>query len=124
MFNGCAATLPAADMDRAKAFYKDKLGLEPFQELMDGSARYMVGETMFLVYPSAFAGTNEATAMGFQVDDIDSAVAELSSRGVEFQELEYEDMKTVDGVLTLPDGTRAAWFNDTEANVLGIFQDA
>jgi predicted enzyme related to lactoylglutathione lyase len=124
MFMGSGATLPVSDLARAKAFYRDALGLEPFEEQPDGSARYRVGETMFMLYPSEFAGTNRATAMGLQVEDIDAAAAELRSRGVEFQDLAFGDVRTVDGILTLPSGTRGGWFSDTEGNIIGVFQDA
>ena len=124
MFEGIAATLPAADIGRAKAFYREKLLLEPYQEDPDGSARYRVGETMLLVYQSEFAGTNQATAAGFVVADIEAAVADLKSRGVVFEDLDYGEAKTVDGILTMPTGTKGAWFKDSEANTVGLFQDA
>ncbi len=79
---------------------------------------------MFLVYPSEFAGTSQATALGLQVGDIDAVVAELRSRGVEFQEFDFGEAKTVDGILAMPDGSRGAWFADTEGNIIGVFQDA
>jgi predicted enzyme related to lactoylglutathione lyase len=111
-------------MDRAIDFYRVMLGLEPYQNDPDGSARYRVGDTMLMVYPSEYAGTNKATAAGFEVEDLDSVVAELRSRGIEFQEFDYGEMKTVDGILAMPDGSRGAWFNDTEGNIIGVFQDA
>jgi len=124
VFDAIVATLPAADMTRAKAFYRDKLALEPFQEEADGSARYQVGGTMLLIYPSEFAGTNKATAAGFAVSDIDAVVSDLKGRGMAFEELDYGELKTVDGIMTLPGGTRGAWFKDSEGNTIGIFQDA
>lgn len=124
MFDAIAATLPAADMTRAKAFYREKLAMEPFQEEADRSARYQVGETMFLIYPSEFAGTNKATAAGFSVSDIETVVSDLRGHGVAFDEFDYGEAKTVDGIMTLPGGTRGAWFKDSEGNTIGIFQDA
>ena len=124
MFDAVVATLPVADIARAKAFYREKLALEPFQEEADGSARYQVGATMLLIYPSEFAGTNQATAAGFSVSDIEAVVADLGGRGVVFEELDYGDMKTVGGILEMPNGTRGAWFNDSEGNTIGVFQDA
>lgn len=124
MLDAVAATLPAADMARAKEFYRDKLDLEPFQEDAGGTVRYRLGESMFLIYPSEFAGTNQATAAGFVVPDIAAVVRDLRARGVVFEELDYDGTKTVDGVLTLPTGARAAWFKDSEANTIGLFQDA
>jgi len=124
VFNAIAATLPAADMTRAKAFYREKLAMEPFQEEADGSVRYRVGETMLLVYPSEFAGTNKATAAGLAVADIEAVVSDLRGRGVAFEELDYGEVKTIDGIMTLPGGTRGAWFKDSEGNTIGVFQDA
>lgn len=124
MFDAIAATLPAADIERAKGFYRDKLGLEPFQEEVDRSARYRVGETLFMLYPSEFAGTNQATAAGFAVSDIEAVVAELRGRGIAFEEVEFAGARTVDGILSMPDGTRGAWFKDSEGNVIGLFQEA
>ena len=124
MFKGFGPTLPAADMERAKAFYRDKLGMEPAEEGLDGSATYELGETRMILYPSEFAGTNKATAMGMMVDDIAEAVGTLRDRGLSFMELEYGDFKTVDGIMMMPDGSRGAWFEDSEGNIIGIAQEA
>ena len=124
MFEGIIATLPAADISRAKAFYRDKVGIEPFQVDEGGSARYQVGDTMMMLYPSEFAGTNKATAVGFGVKDIAAALSTLRGRGVEFADFDYGDMKTVDGIMEFPDGSKGAWFTDSEGNVVGVFQDS
>ena len=117
------ATLPAADIDRAKAWYRTHLGLEPTQEMADGSAIYESGGVQFMLYASQFAGTNQATAAGFMVDDFDAAVAELRANGVVFEEYDFGDgMATVDGILTMPDGRRGTWFKDSEGNILGLTQ--
>ncbi len=122
MFTGVAATLPASDMERAKAFYSEVFGFEPTDERPDGSATYDVSGATFLIYPSEFAGTNKATAAGFETEDIDATVAALRAKGVEFQEFEYGDMRTQDGVLDLPDGSRGAWCTDPEGNIIGLVQ--
>jgi predicted enzyme related to lactoylglutathione lyase len=124
MFEGIAATLPAADIERAVSFYRDQLGLEPEERNPDGSARYQVGGTMLVVYPSEFAGTNQATAAAFSVSDIASAVATLRARGLVFQEYDYGEISTVEGVMTMPDGSKGAWFHDSEENVVGLFEFA
>ena len=118
------ASLPASDIERAKAFYRDKLGLEPAEESGDGGAFYDTGGTRFMLYPSGFAGTNQATAAGWQVDDIEAVVAGLKAKGVEFQEYDFDELKTVDGIATLPDGLKGAWFIDSEGNILSVFQTA
>ncbi|HJR82691.1 MAG TPA: VOC family protein, partial [Sphingomicrobium sp.] len=73
------------DIDRAKQFYSDKLGLKPFEEM--GSEFFMLksGDTTVNVYKSEFAGTNKATALTFDVDDIDAEVRELKGKGITFE---------------------------------------
>lgn len=112
------ATLPASDFDRAKAWYRDKLGLEPSEEREDG-AIYTTGDSEFLLYPSTFAGTNQATAAGWTVEDFDAAMAHLRDSGVVFEEYDFPGFKTVDGVADL-DGQKGAWFKDSEGNILAI----
>ncbi len=114
------ASLPAADIDRARAWYSEKLGLEPNETGPGGELRYEAGGVGFGVYPSMFAGTNQATAAFFAVSDFDTAFAELKSRGVVFEDYDFgEDFQTVDGVMESPDG-KAAWFKDSEGNILGM----
>jgi catechol 2,3-dioxygenase-like lactoylglutathione lyase family enzyme len=119
-----APSLPASDIDRARRFYEEKLGFEPVQD-DDGTGNVMYGSsdgTRFTVYPSAFAGTNQATAAAWQVDDLGRVVAELRNRGVAFEEYDLPGLETVDGIATAPDGGRGAWFKDTEGNILGLVQ--
>ncbi len=115
-------TLPATDLDRARNWYSEKLGLEPVNEEEFGGLEYETGGRSFAVYPSEFAGTNKATAAGFRVDDFDAVVEQLRANGVTFEEVDMgEGMKTVDGVLTSPDGARkGAWFKDSEGNILAV----
>lgn len=114
------ASMPAADIDRARAWYSEKLGLEPIDAGPGGELRYDAGGTQFGVYPSAFAGTNQATAALLAVTDFDTAFGELRSRGVVFEDYDFgDDFRTVDGVLETPDG-KAAWFKDSEGNILGM----
>lgn len=118
-----AASLPAADIVRAKAWYRDMLDLKPTEEMSDGGALYDSGQTQFLVYPTQFAGTNQATAAAWRVPDVPGTVSELRGRGVVFEEYDFDEIKTVDGVLTTPDGTQGAWFKDSEGNILGLFSN-
>ena len=76
------ASLPASDIERARAWYRDKLGLEPADSDAQGTLFFMLHDSAFMVYESAFAGTNQATAAGFAVKDFDAAVAELRASGV------------------------------------------
>ena len=116
-------TLPAADMDRAKAWYAEKLGLRPVEEDEFGGAWYETGDTPFLLYTSEFAGTNQATAASYSYKVFDAAIASLRDRGVTFDEFDFGNFKTVDGVLTLPDGRKGAWFKDREGNIRNIISE-
>ena len=114
--------LPASDLERAKRWYSEKLGLEPVSEDEYGGVQYEHGGATFLVYLSDFAGTNKATAAGFRVDDFDAAIAELRSTGVVFEEVDFGEFgSTIDGVISMPNGSdKAAWFKDSEGNILSL----
>jgi catechol 2,3-dioxygenase-like lactoylglutathione lyase family enzyme len=113
-------TLPVEDPARAKAFYADKLGLEPVSEAPAGNF-YEVGDTRFLLFPTQGRPSGAHTQMGFVVDDIEVTVAGLKERGVEFEEYDFPDFdKTTSIAQTGP--VRAAWFKDSEGNLLGVVQ--
>lgn len=115
------AALPASDIERAKAWYSEKLGVEPIEVGPGGELIYDAGGTQFGLYTSAFAGTNQATAAMLAVNDFDGARSELRSRGVVFEDYDFGDeFRTVDGVLEGPDGEKASWFKDSEGNILGL----
>lgn len=111
-------TIPVRDLDAAKAWYAEKLGLEPDHEAFDG-AWYKVGDRDLLLYPSGFAGTNQATTAEFLVDDVPAAVADLRDRGVVFEEYDYPELKTVEGIATFGD-QQTAWFKDGDGNILAL----
>lgn len=123
-----AARIPVQDMDRARAFYAEKLGLEPSEERPGGLLyRHPNGE--FALYQSAGTSTGTFTQMGFTVDDVVATVAELRRRGVVFEDVDLPGLKTVDGVAEVAgnypskgSGELAAWFRDSEGNMLGIGQ--
>lgn len=114
------ATLPAKDLDRARTFYLDRLGLEPTSEDRAG-IHYVVGGTRFRLFRSGGAASGAHTQLAFVVGDVTEVVGELKSRGLEFESYDYPNLKTVDGVADLG-YARAAWFKDSECNLLGIAQ--
>ena len=123
-----ATRLPAQDLDRARAFYAEKLGLEPVEE-RPGGLRYVVAAGEFALFQSAGAAAGNHTQMGWEVDDIEATVRELRARGVVFEEYDLPGLKTVDGIAEIEGnypskGTRerGAWFRDSEGNLLGIGQ--
>jgi catechol 2,3-dioxygenase-like lactoylglutathione lyase family enzyme len=117
-----SAALPAADLERAKRWYSEKLGLEPVDEDEFGGAHYETGGVHFMVFLTPNAGTNQATAAGFSVDNFDEVVDELRGRGVVFEDVDFGEMgKTIDGVISAPDGSmKSAWFKDSEGNILAL----
>ena len=113
-------TLATADAKRAKQWFADKLGWQPVKEF-EGFLRYELGRSAFSVYETSSAGTAQNTVMSWRVDDVPAAVARLRGRGVTFEEYDFGDFKTVDGVMTDPGGNRTAWFKDADGNILSIF---
>jgi predicted enzyme related to lactoylglutathione lyase len=115
------AALPATDLHRAKRFYAEKLGLMP-QELPDELRYECGGGSAFFVFPTSISSRGGHTQVGFGVADIEAVVAQLRSRGVVFEEYDTPELRTVDGIATQPGGDRAAWFKDTEGNMLALVQ--
>jgi catechol 2,3-dioxygenase-like lactoylglutathione lyase family enzyme len=126
---GVSTRLPAQDLERARAFYADKLGLEPAEE-RPGGLLYRCASGEFALFESAGAPSGLYTQMAWQVDDIEAVVAELKRRGVVLEEYDLPGLTTVDGIAEVPGnypskggvGERAAWFRDSEGNLLAIGQ--
>jgi catechol 2,3-dioxygenase-like lactoylglutathione lyase family enzyme len=124
-----ATRLPAQDLERARMFYADKLGLEPSEE-RPGGLLYEAASGVFALFQSSGASSGEFTQMGWDVEDIEATVAELRDRGVMFEEVDAPGLKTIDGIAEVAGnypskggkGERAAWFRDSEGNMLGIGQ--
>lgn len=119
------ANVPASDLKRAREFYADKLGLTPSQEFGEEALAYRTaGGTSFNVYRTEFAGQAGHTIAQWHVDDIESEVHDLKAKGVAF---EVYDMPGVewDGEIASIEGMgRAAWFKDSEGNIMCIDQAA
>ncbi len=111
--------LAVSDLARAREFYEGVLGLTG--EEADDGIRYSPGGTGLLVYPSAYAGTNKATAASFEVpaDAFDAEVAVLRDKGLVFQTFEYEGIAWQDGVATMGE-MRSVWFADPDGNILAV----
>ena len=123
-----ASRLPAQDLDRARAFYAERLGLEPAEE-REGGLRYVCAAGEFALFESAGAASGEHTQMSWEVEDIEATVRELRSRGVVFEAYDVPGLKTVDGIADIEgnypskgSAERGAWFRDSEGNLLGIGQ--
>jgi catechol 2,3-dioxygenase-like lactoylglutathione lyase family enzyme len=114
-------TLPVADVDRAKKFYAEKLGLTPYSDGDNGTFYVTGGGARFILYPTPNPSRGGHTQMGFAVDDIEAEVRELRARGVVFEEYDFPGLKTVDGIAS-DESRRAAWFIDSEGNTIGLVQ--
>lgn len=114
-------TLPAADLGRAKKFYAEKLGLNPATESPGGLFYVTGGGTRFTVYPTPNPTRGGHTQMGLSVNDIEGAVADLQAAGVVFEEYDFPGLKT-EGSIAKTGDARAAWFKDSEGNMIGLVQ--
>jgi catechol 2,3-dioxygenase-like lactoylglutathione lyase family enzyme len=114
-------TIPASNLDRARAWYADKLGLTPDQEPPDALLYRIAGDSWFMLFSSSGAGSVDHQIAAWRVDDVKKKAAELRSRGVVLEEYNTPKLQTVDGIATTPAG-KAAWFKDSEGNLLTIMQ--
>jgi predicted enzyme related to lactoylglutathione lyase len=117
------AYIPAKDLTRARRFYEQKLGFKPKQEIAGGVVYEFRDRTACFLYPTENAGTSKASQAFWQVDDVESEVAELKSRGVKFEDYDIPGEKSPSGVVTAG-GAKAAWFKDSEGNIMAIIEDA
>src|SRR5215213_6502899 len=125
-----AARLPAQDLDRARRFYAEKLGLEPAEERPGGLRYVCAGGGEFALFASAGAPSGAHTQMGWEVDDLEATVRALEAGGVVFEEYDVPGLRTAGGIADIEGnypskggvGERGAWFRDSEGNLLGIGQ--
>jgi catechol 2,3-dioxygenase-like lactoylglutathione lyase family enzyme len=120
--------LPVQDLDRARAFYQDKLGLTPVEERV-GGLRYLCAAGEFHLFLSTGAASGSFTQMGFEVEDIGAVVADLRSRGVVFEMFDLPGFEVEEGIAKVAGnypskgvGERGIWFRDSEGNLLGLAQ--
>ncbi len=113
-------TIAVKDIERARKFYQDVVGLTPLPADEEGVVPFKSGSSSILVYKSEFAGTNRATAATWMVDDeLDDTVKTLKSKGVTF---EHYDMPGVtrQGDVHLTGKSKAAWFKDPDGNIIAL----
>ena len=114
------ATLPATDLERAKRFYTEKLGLTAESEAPEG-VFYRSGDTRFLVFPSGGTASGTHTQLNWTVNDIEAEVAALKARGVIFEAYNFPSLSTINGVATMGP-VKIAWMKDSEGNLLSVAQ--
>jgi catechol-2,3-dioxygenase len=114
------ATLAVKDIDKARRFYQDVVGLTPLPATEPDVLPFKTGGSSILVYKSEFAGTNRATAATWELDDeLDDTVKSLKAKGVTF---EHYDMPGVTrkGDIHLTGQSKAAWFKDPDGNIIAL----
>ncbi|WP_225630776.1 VOC family protein [Streptomyces solaniscabiei] len=122
-----ATRLPAQDLDRARRFYAERLGLRPVDE-RPGGLLYRCAGSDFVLFRSTGSSPGTFTQMAFEVDDIETVVSELRQHGVVFEEVDAPGFRTRNGIAEVEGnypskgarGERGAWFRDSEGNLLGI----
>ena len=115
------AYIPAANLDRARHFYEQKLGFKAAREIAGGVAYEFANGTACFMYPTPNAGTSRASQAFWQVEDVEKEVAELKARGVKFEEYDMPGLKTTNSIATAG-GAKSAWFKDSEGNIMAIIQ--
>jgi catechol 2,3-dioxygenase-like lactoylglutathione lyase family enzyme len=118
-FTDAYGKLPAQNVARAKAFYADKLGLTPYKEHAD-HLYFEVGRTTFIIFPSAGAPSGTHDQLGLIVDDVESTVARLQSKGVTLERYPAPPGATMKNGIMERGSMKAAWFKDTEGNLISI----
>ncbi len=114
-------SLPAADLERARRFYAEKLGLTPESEIAGGLLYRCGKDTRFSLFTSQGEALGTHTQAMWLVDDVESEVAALKARGVVFEEYDLPSLKTVNGIATAGP-IKGAWFKDSEGNLLSLGQ--
>ena len=111
------------DLDRARKFYEEKLGLKA-KETMGGEVfEVESGDTRFEVYRSEFAGTNKATALNFEVDDIEDEVNTLKEKGIFFEKYDVQGLTPKGDFYEGEGGFKTAWFKDPDGNILSLIEE-
>ena len=120
------ASVPAHDIERAKRWYEEKLGLKPMMDLGPAGQLYGSGGSQFVIYETPAAGTGKQTIAAFIVPDLDATMKELRATGVKFEDYALGDQgpTTENGVARDPSGGAVAWFTDSEGNILALTQMA
>jgi predicted enzyme related to lactoylglutathione lyase len=116
--------IPASDLQRARDFYADKLGLSPTQELPGEVLLYRTaGGTDFQVYRTDYAGQAGHTIAQWHVDDIESEVNDLKGKGVTFEVYDMPGVEWDGEIASMGGMGRAAWFKDSEGNIMCVDQE-
>ena len=115
------ATIAVRNLEEARVYYEEKLGLEVARELPEGIS-YRTGSTTLLVYASRYAGMNQATSVTWAIDDVEQVARELSAKGVTFEHYDLPGT-TVEGDVHVEGDRKAVWFKDSDGNILSVVNE-
>lgn len=116
-----AATLAVKDLAAARKFYEDVLGLHETVMEADYAVVYKSGDSMIQIYPSSYAGTNQATAATWEVADVQAVVDDLKAKGVVFEHFDMPaEAGEWQGDVLVSQAEHAAWFKDPDGNTLCV----
>lgn len=111
--------LAVKDLGRARKFYEGVLGLTPVGPKDPEVQMYQTGDARLAVYVSQYAGTNQATALTWEVESVEDAVRDLKARGIEFEHYDLPET-TRHGDVHVSGPVKNAWFKDLDGNILAI----
>ena len=115
------AYIPARDLPRARQFYEAKLGFKPKDVTDDGVVYEFAQGTAGFLYSTPNAGTSQASQAFWSVDDVDRVIEALKAKGVVFEDYDMPGEKSAEGAITAG-GAKAAWFKDSEGNIMALIQ--
>ena len=115
------ATLAVTGLANARSWYADRIGWEPVLEVPE-TLVYKVGDSFFTLFVTPFARTAQNTVMNWNVDDLRAEVVRLKARGVTFEEYDFGEIRTEDGIMADPEGGLTAWFRDLDGNTVALLQ--
>ena len=110
------------DLDRARRFYAETLGLKARDDWGEGFTLES-GDTLINVYKSEFAGTNQATTLNFDVDNIEDEVEELKQKGVFFEQYNLPGLEQRGDLYVGAGGFKTTWFKDPDGNILSLIEE-
>jgi catechol 2,3-dioxygenase-like lactoylglutathione lyase family enzyme len=114
--------IAVTDLDRSKKFYEETLGLKAKDEWGEG-VTLKSGDTRINLYRSEFAGTNKATALTFDVDDIEKEARELKEKGIFFEQYDLPGLQRQGDLYLGEGGFKTTWFKDPDGNILSLIEE-
>lgn len=119
---GVTTILPVRNMDRARKFYEEKLGLEPEGFAAEGNYLFACGKGDHIsLVPKPEGTKSDYTVMSFEVQGIERVITELEGKGIRFEDYDMPNLKTVNHISSM-ETEKAAWFKDTEGNFLCVHE--